>query len=455
MHPHLRPRLAAAGLTALLPLTLASIAAPARAQGSSGTLDPQAQLAEKRARRADLAVQINLLEANDVQLQAEADRLARVAEENERLAKSADEQLGVINEQLVALEGEVAEARQAVDQQQRRSTDRAVNAYMHPGEERLDAVLAARDYDQAHKRRTLLGEVAHFDQEVLKSREQAQAALEAKQQELDGTRLKAAQVEASANADRAAAVASRDAKAEVQAALESRIKDFKAEAEDLAASEGNLMALINSRTSKPGQLLPGDEGDGSETSTTTAAPTTSTTAAPTTTATTAPPTTAGPTVPGQPTTTTTRPPTTTTTKAPTPTTTAPAPTTTRPAMPGLRLQWPLSGVLTSGFGPRWGSFHRGIDISCSIGTPIHAAAAGVAYLGEDPGGFGHYVIIDHGNGVVTVYGHQSAQAVGDGQRVAAGTVIGYSGNTGHSTGPHLHFEVRIGGVAVDPMSYLP
>lgn len=449
MHPlsrsHLRSGLLALGLLA----ALGSSAAPAIADASSTTVDPESQLEKSRSRRAELAVQIDLLKADDLQLQAEAQRLSRLVDENEKHASDAKAELEGLNEQLVQLEGAVAEAQAAADQQQKRAAERAIEAYMHPGEEGIDAVLGAKDYDEAHKRRALLGEVAHYDQEVLKSRRKAQDALAAKQQELAETRLKVEQVQAAASADLAAAAASRDAKAEVQDALEHRISEFKGEADQLAASEGNLLALINARTSRSGDTPEDDPADPGDATTTTTEPpsTTTTTAAPSTTTTKLP----GSTIPGQPTTTTTtRAPTTTTTKAPTPSTT----TTTVKPKPGLHLSWPLSGTLTSGFGMRWGRMHKGIDIAVPTGTPVRAAAAGTAYVGEDPGGYGHFLIIDHGNGVVTVYGHLNSVGVADASRVGSGAVVAYSGNTGHSTGPHLHFEVRIDGVAVDPMGYL-
>lgn len=124
------------------------------------------------------------------------------------------------------------------------------------------------------------------------------------------------------------------------------------------------------------------------------------------------------------------------------------------------LVWPVSGVLTSGFGGRsspggvGSTFHEGIDISVPEGTPIRAAASGTVILASAYGGYGNYTCIDHGSGLSTCYGHQSAFAVSTGQKVSQGQVIGYSGNTGASTGPHLHFEVRINGVAQDPMGYL-
>jgi murein DD-endopeptidase MepM/ murein hydrolase activator NlpD len=118
------------------------------------------------------------------------------------------------------------------------------------------------------------------------------------------------------------------------------------------------------------------------------------------------------------------------------------------------LVWPVEGPITSPFGWRWGRMHEGIDIGVGYGTPIHAAAAGtVIYCGWEEG-YGNFVVLDHGNGLATAYGHQSQIAVTCGQQVAQGQVIGYVGCTGHCTGPHLHFEVRIDGNAVDPMGYL-
>ncbi|MGH2999618.1 MAG: M23 family metallopeptidase, partial [Gaiellaceae bacterium] len=117
--------------------------------------------------------------------------------------------------------------------------------------------------------------------------------------------------------------------------------------------------------------------------------------------------------------------------------------------------WPVQGPITSPFGPRWGSFHPGIDIGVPEGTPIHAAAAGtVIYCGWEEG-YGNFVVIDHHNGLATAYGHQSRIAVSCNENVSQGQIIGYSGCTGYCTGPHLHFEVRVNGTPVDPLGYLP
>ena len=125
---------------------------------------------------------------------------------------------------------------------------------------------------------------------------------------------------------------------------------------------------------------------------------------------------------------------------------------TTPSSSGLI--WPVSGPVTSPFGYRWGRLHAGIDIGVPYGTPIHAAASGTVVLAGWNGGYGNYTCIDHGGGMATCYAHQSSYAVSSGAQVSHGQVIGYVGNTGHSFGAHLHFEVRINGTPVDPLGYL-
>ncbi|MGH3738373.1 MAG: M23 family metallopeptidase [Micromonosporaceae bacterium] len=110
--------------------------------------------------------------------------------------------------------------------------------------------------------------------------------------------------------------------------------------------------------------------------------------------------------------------------------------------------------LTSRYGPRWGTNHNGVDLAGPYGTPVYAAHKGVVVRAEWYGGYGYAVDIDHGNGVITRYGHNSRLTVGVGQQVKAGDLIAKMGSTGYSTGPHSHFEVRIGDEAVDPISFL-
>ena len=116
--------------------------------------------------------------------------------------------------------------------------------------------------------------------------------------------------------------------------------------------------------------------------------------------------------------------------------------------------WPVHGILTSYFGWRWGRMHEGIDLAVGNGTPVVSAAAGTVIVAGWMGGYGNLVVVDHGGGIATAYGHNTSVTVGVGQQVAQGQLIAYSGNTGHSTGPHVHFEVRVNGSPVDPLGYL-
>jgi murein DD-endopeptidase MepM/ murein hydrolase activator NlpD len=122
--------------------------------------------------------------------------------------------------------------------------------------------------------------------------------------------------------------------------------------------------------------------------------------------------------------------------------------------------WPLNGVLRSSYGGRLdpfsgeGAFHKGVDLAVRKGTPVHVTADGVVQRAEWSGGYGKLIVIDHGNGVETYYAHLSSFMVVPGLEVRRGQVIALSGGTGHATGPHLHYEVRLGGVPVNPYKYL-
>ena len=124
------------------------------------------------------------------------------------------------------------------------------------------------------------------------------------------------------------------------------------------------------------------------------------------------------------------------------------------AMPA-RLIWPAGGEISSPYGWRWGRLHSGIDIANDTGAPVMAAGAGRVTWAGYKGGYGNAVMIDHGSGYVTLYGHLSDSFVEKGQTVRAGQRIASVGSTGNSTGPHLHFEVIKNGEPIDPMSALP
>ncbi|CAA9333706.1 MAG: hypothetical protein AVDCRST_MAG16-1425, partial [uncultured Frankineae bacterium] len=115
---------------------------------------------------------------------------------------------------------------------------------------------------------------------------------------------------------------------------------------------------------------------------------------------------------------------------------------------------PGVGALTSGYGPRWGRLHAGIDLASGIGSPVSAVAAGTVLSAGVEGGYGQVVRLQHADATVSLYAHLSAILVTKGQVVPAGTYLGREGNSGASTGPHLHFEIRVGGRPVDPVPWL-
>ena len=135
---------------------------------------------------------------------------------------------------------------------------------------------------------------------------------------------------------------------------------------------------------------------------------------------------------------------------------APAPAATAGAQDGdargLGFIWPASGTVIAGFNE---STNKGVGIAGKAGDPVVAADSGVVIYADWMGGYGNAVIIDHGGGVSTLYGHNSELLVGEGQRVNKGQVIARAGSTGYSTGPHVHFEVRLNGSPTNPLDYLP
>lgn len=120
-------------------------------------------------------------------------------------------------------------------------------------------------------------------------------------------------------------------------------------------------------------------------------------------------------------------------------------------------RWPVSGfTISSRFGPRWGSVHTGLDMALATGNPVRACDEGVVvFAGWNKGGYGNLIKVDHKNGYQTWYAHLSKIYVRNGEVVAKGETIGAVGNTGFSTGPHLHLEIRKNGVAKNPINYLP
>ncbi len=127
------------------------------------------------------------------------------------------------------------------------------------------------------------------------------------------------------------------------------------------------------------------------------------------------------------------------------------------SMPSI---WPVEGFITSRFGSRSDPFtgrseyHKGLDISARTGTPVHAPGKGVVIFSGVENGYGEIIRVQHGGGIITCYAHLSRRTVNEGRQVSRGDVIGYVGSTGRSSGPHLHYEIRLNGVNVDPLRYI-
>ncbi|MGQ0619762.1 MAG: M23 family metallopeptidase [Panacagrimonas sp.] len=121
------------------------------------------------------------------------------------------------------------------------------------------------------------------------------------------------------------------------------------------------------------------------------------------------------------------------------------------------MRWPLdAGIVSSEYGARWGKAHKGIDIAADVGEPVHAVADGVVIYADDKmSGYGNVVILQHDDQTTTFYAHNSEMKVAADMPVKRGEVIALVGNTGRSTGPHTHFEIRVGDEAVDPRTLLP
>lgn len=449
--PPRRPRnagrsgLAVATVASLL-LALITGLFPASASAAPG--DPHQQRDEIRRQQTQLAAQLDGLKATDDELeQGVATLQANLRAQQAKLADArravddAQHHVDELNAKITDQEAE-ATALEAVVRRQ------AVQRYINP-DTSLDSaglLLQAKDSGEGTMRRALANSVTANDRDALDRFRTVRAELDAEKLEVaqagEDARRTATEAEAQARTVELA-ITDHD---RVKQALDTRIAEFRAEAAGLAADDAALTETIRQADAEQQARIAAEEqarlaaaqAATSTSTTTTAAPTTTSTLAPSTTTATAP-------VP----TTTPGPGTSTTTTRPSTTTTAPT------NSGGNHVAWPVAGTVTSEFGSRWGAQHPGIDISAPQGTPISAAKAGtVIAAGGTTGGYGNLVVIDHGNGFSTAYAHMSAVATSVGTRVSQGQLIGYVGSTGHSTGPHLHFECRINGVPQNPRNFL-
>lgn len=420
-------------LVACLGLCLMAMLIPAGVSAQTGEIDQlRADRDELRAERARAAADLDpLLAANE-----EIEAGLRVLTED-LAARRAE--LDATRSQLERARIEVIDARDEVILEQQNIADlrlqlqrQAITAYVQPGTEAGEDVFSASDLNEGERRRALVSAVQTSRADILdqlrvaeENREMAVARAEQAQRDIESRELLAQQQVA--QVDEAIADQQR-----LDAILKERIAEFQGEVDLLAADEAALQAEITTlvvaeeqrqaaiaeaariqaerervareeeaaRQAQAAALVRGE-------------------------------------VPVEET---------TVSRADAALVSAPA--------TGASLSWPVGGPVTSGFGPRWGRQHNGLDISANTGTTVTAAGSGTVIAAGPSGAFGNRVLVEHGNGLVTLYAHLSSISVSTGQSVSGGSALGGVGCTGSCTGPHLHFETRVNGVAYNPHNYL-
>lgn len=355
----------------------------------------QARLAEARERKGRLGTQIEEIDARLSRIQGDLARTReQIATVEDRLAATRA-RLDRLREELRATRAELREAEDKLALQQIAFEQRVVMAYKANDLSYLDVLLAASSFDDLVRRLRVVRDTVRGEEGLLGQLEAARAAVEAERDALERKQQQAARAAASLEAQRAELDALRAAqeaqRAAAAAARREKGEAFAAVASDIAELERQEQVL-KAQSQALAAVITGNSGSGRGTGS---------------------------------------------------------------------MMWPVDGTVTSGFGwrihPILGRriFHTGIDIAAASGTPIWAADSGTVVYATWVSGYGNTVALDHGDGLSTLYAHQSSVAVSYGQRVKKGQVIGYVGSTGYSTGPHLHFEVRVNGSPVDPMGYLP
>lgn len=419
---HRRPTYLAVAAALLLSLAVPAVAPTAGAAPAQS--DERARREEIRQQKAALAADLNAATATDAQLeQAVADLQANVNAEQARVAdarRAAEEARAEADR----LEAEVAATQAEVDQLEEAARRRAVESYLSFGSTGSAGGVAGGDLTDGQRRQTLLSAVHGDEQDIIDRLGGARAQLERQQGEVADLIAEADARTAEVEQRLANVEAARNEKAQMQAALEQRISSYRAEVDALSAEEAEIQATIaryeEQARQQAAQQAAARAAAEQQAATRATAPASSSSSS-----------SGG--------------------GGSSPTTGAANP---GPVGSG-GMVWPANGAFTSGYGQRWGRLHAGIDIAAPVGTPIYAARSGtVISASMNSGGYGNLVLIDHGGGIVTAYAHQSRLATSTGASVSAGQVIGYVGNTGNSTGPHLHFEVRVNGSAVNPMNYL-
>jgi murein DD-endopeptidase MepM/ murein hydrolase activator NlpD len=351
---------------------------------SGASSDPRAQRDAARARRAQLAAQLDTIKASEQELLDAADALDDQVLAQAARVDAAHQALEAAKTEVIDATNSLAETGSLIAQLESLFVNRAVAEYMSPRDDRLDDLIDSTDLAATARKHALLDSIASSDKDVL---DELGAARE--DYEVARAAAKAAEEKAAArSAENEEALSKlekdRAHQRKLQQALTARQREVLAEIDAQAAAESTLTRIINERAAAS-RAAGGSSSN-------------------------------------------------------------------RIGRGGC--MWPVNGRVTSEYGSRWGRRHEGIDIAAPSGTPIAAAAGGTVIFAGQQRGYGNVVIIDHGGGFTTLYGHQSRMAVRNGQSIERGGRVGYVGSTGHSTGPHVHFETRYGSTPRNPRGCL-
>lgn len=323
----------------------------------------------------------------------------------EEQLRQASAELGVIQQQRVAVENDITiNERQLQEAQKRLEGREAVfykrvrDIYINGRLSYLDVVIGSKDFNDFANRLEVLRRIINSDINLINEIKKERADIEARKQQLEANRIKLVEIEKAVIAKQSEIEQKKAERNEVlQRAQNDRATAMQA-IEELNASSAQVTALLKERQAARAAAAAAAAAEQAQSYTW--------------------------------------------------------------VQGSGQLGWPASGEITSPFGyrthPIWGTtiYHAGIDIGVDEGVPVHAADGGTVVWSGWMGGYGYAVVIDHGNGLSTLYGHNSELVVSEGETVGKGQVIAYAGSTGNSTGPHVHFEVRVNGDPVDPMGYL-
>jgi murein DD-endopeptidase MepM/ murein hydrolase activator NlpD len=412
------------------------VLSPAASAAPSQTDPGQARIQREEIRRqkAALAAEIDTVEATDAELAAALNTIDANVYAQEAVVADARNAVADAERRIVELQTQMDQSQVEVDTLNAKLRDQAVERYVNP-EGRVDTAtfLQSTDFDEAENRRVLADAAGGNSRDTVDQIRATRVRLADLQRETEAARAEAdakRQVEQTGLDELNAA---RAEQARVKAEWDTRIAGMQDDHSHLAGEEADLSAIIEKAeaeqrareeaarkaqeqaaadAARARQLAAAAPAPARSSSSSSSAPTTSSSGGG---ATTAPTTISGPVSVGG-------------------------------------MIWPIAGRVSQEFH----GGHAGMDIFAPMGTPIYAAKGGtVISAGWNNGGYGNLVLVSHGDGLVTAYAHMSQVIAVQGQSVGAGTILGLEGSTGNSTGPHLHFEVRVNGSAVNPRNYLP